>query len=71
MKAIVKDPFPYWDIVHQTIACRCGTEFRGRAKMKSVGHGFEMHVDRQCPNCGDLIITRVSDDPETTTIGGP
>lgn len=70
MKATVKDPFPYWDDIHQTILCLCGEEFRGRAKMKSIGNSLEMHVDRQCPGCDNLIIARVSDDPETMTIGG-
>ena len=49
-----------------TLGCRCGNQYRGRAKAL-----YEIGIipQKPCPSCGRYDgITRISMDPETGTI---
>ncbi len=54
-----------------TLACECGTEWRGLARVKSEDGGLVMLISAACPKCNSAThLIRVSSDPEVMTIRG-
>lgn len=71
MITVIDWNFDYWHDVDQTLHCRCGASFRGRAKFRYVGGEPSKVIDRACPSCGDKVeIVRTQSDPETFIISG-
>ena len=70
MKTVINKAFDHWPEVDQSLACKCGINFLGRAKFRYDNTGLAYHeIDRPCSKCGDATeIVRVSSPTESFTI---
>ena len=66
------DPtYDWWPDVSQTLRCRCGAIYRGRAKFTYNDKGDPMKLtDRPCPSCGGGDVIHSESDSETFILRG-